>query len=86
MAKTGYFKGDRIRYTGKVTKDGFHEFVYLEGTKKGQTGHSWSAAERKAHVAKKQKDWKDEQAGFRRLATKTPKATTRKRSVRKSAK
>jgi hypothetical protein len=38
-----YFHGDLVRFTGPVIERygrKWHEFVYLEGHKKGQTGHA----------------------------------------------
>ena len=65
--ETGYLNGDQIEYTGVITDDGMREFVYLEGAKKGQTGVRWTEAEKNARSEQNQRDWQEQQEGFKRL-------------------
>ena len=65
--KSGYFKGDRIEYTGKMV-DGFHEFEYMEGHKKGETGVTATAPDGShPRDGKFQEEWKQQQEEFGRL-------------------
>jgi len=76
-----YFKGDRIQYTGKVTPEGWREFVYLEGAKKGQTGVAPTAEMIAKDRAQRQKEEADMQAGFRRLAESQKKETRQPKQI-----
>lgn len=65
--ETGYRNGDKIAYTGVDTPDGFREFIYLEGAKAGEYGQIMSKAEKDAAVGRKQREFQEEQDGFRRI-------------------
>jgi len=65
---TGYFQGEQIEYSGVITDDGFREFVYLTGPKKGQDGLQLTPAERANAQASERNAHQRQQAAFRRLA------------------
>lgn len=64
----GYSGGSKIRYTGNTDPEfDLLEFVYLDGHKRGQIGFCASQAQRDANTSQAQKEFRDQQARFRRL-------------------
>ena len=58
-----YFQGFKVKLTGKIVKfnnRNWQEFVYLEGPKAGQTGVAPTHEDA-------EREWQDQQDGFRRL-------------------
>lgn len=65
-----YFKGDRIRLTGKAVKingRNWLEFLFLEGSKAGQTGVLPSKEDAARNEKQRRREWQEQQDGFRRL-------------------
>lgn len=65
--ESDYFKGDRVEFTGKMTPEGFREFEFMEGHRKGQLGVMPTNAQKDAAAAKRQSEWADQQQQFKRL-------------------
>jgi len=81
---SGYFKGDRIEYTGKMV-DGFHEFEYMEGHKKGQLGVTGTAPDgTNPNDGRSAREWKKQQEEFRRLRDKPEPESTGQESEPKA--
>lgn len=82
--ETGYFNGDKVEFTDEPAPEGFRSFVYIEGTKNGQSGVKRTDEAKAADIAKDQKVWQDQQEGFSRLnADATEKSVTKKKPVPK---
>jgi hypothetical protein len=70
--ESDYFKGDRVEFTGKTTPDGFREFQFMEGHRKGEFGVMPTTAQKDARAERNQAEWKDQQAQFARLHDTAP--------------
>lgn len=67
-AQPHYINGDAVEYTGNRSADGFYEFTYLDGAKKGQTGVTARGPDGSDPYSERNKaEWQDQQEQFRRL-------------------
>lgn len=62
-----FINGDEVEFTGNITRDGFREFVYLDGRRAGQLGVTWTKEEKDANLERKKREYREMQEGFRRL-------------------
>lgn len=67
---TGYLGGKEVAYTGVINDDGFREFIYLDGPNAGKYGVTATEAEKQANTERNQREWKEQQEGFKRLREK----------------
>ena len=62
-----YFNGDKIAYTNEDAPKGFRTFIYLEGSKAGDTGIAKTKESEAENVKKKQEEFREQQEGFNRI-------------------
>ena len=66
MNETDWIRGSEVKFTGNMV-DGFREFIYLDGHKKGTFGYTMTDAERDNVADLRKQEYKDMQAAFGRL-------------------
>lgn len=74
--KETYINGDRVEYTGNMV-DGMHEYEFMEGRRKGETGATARGPDGSDPYADRNRQaWKEQQAQFSKLHEKPEPAAT----------